>query len=638
MPQAGDAQSRGSGADALLTQLNRGAALHRQGKLAEAERIYRDILLQQANHFDALRLLGVIAFQTWHTERALELIEKAIALQPNHPEAHYNRGLALQRLKRPADALASFDRAIEVKPDFAAAYYNRGRVLNALKRQEEALASYDKAIALKADFARAYNDRGVTLNTLKRFDESLASYQKAISLKPDIPFLLSNVLTAKMAICDWHNFDDAVDQLVEKTQLGHKVSTPQLVLTVLDSPELQAKAAAIWTLTNHPFNNAVLTIAKRPKRKKIRLGYFSSDFYDHPTAQLMVGLFEKHDRSRFELIAFSFGPNANDEMRQRLSTAFDKFIDVRQHSDRGVAMLARRLEIDIAVDLNGYQKNSRTGIFAFRAAPIQVSYLAYPGTMAASYIDYLVADRTLIPTSSQMHFSEKIVYLPNSYQANDRKRRIGDKAFNRSEVGLPCSGFVFCCFNNNFKITPDVFNIWMRILMRVHGSVLWLLESNVIAAANLTMEARVRGINPERLVFAKRITLPDHLARHRLADLFLDTLPYNAHTTASDALWTTLPVLTRIGQTFAGRVAASLLTAIGLPELITATPQAYEDLAIDLAFNPNKLRAIKHKLANNRLATPLFDTELFTKHIEAAYIAAYERFHAGLLPDHIYVK
>src|SRR5262249_20308746 len=318
-------------------------------------------------------------------------------------------------------------------------------------------------------------------------------------------------------------------------------------------------------------------------------------------------------------------------MRRRLEAAFDKFLDVRNRSDRDVASLARNLEIDIAVDLGGFTtRDCRMGIFSMRAAPVQASYLGYAGTTGAEYIDYLIADPTVIPPSSQKYFSEKIVYLPNSYQANDRKRRIADKTFTRAEVGLPEEVFVFCCFNNNYKITPEVFDCWMRVLKRLGNSVLWLFEENTKAASNLRKEAEIRGVHPERLIFAKRMPPPDHLARHRLADLFLDTLPYNAHTTASDALWAGLPVLTRIGETFAGRVAASLLHAIGLTELITSTPQAYEALAIELATNPEKLAAIKRKLANNRLTTPLFDTKLFTKHIEAAYAAMYERYQAGL--------
>ena len=324
-------------------------------------------------------------------------------------------------------------------------------------------------------------------------------------------------------------------------------------------------------------------------------------------------------------------------MRRRLEAAFDKFLDVRNRSDRDVALLARSLEIDVAVDLGGFTRDARMGIFSMRAAPVQVNYLVYPGTTGAEYVDYLIADPTLIPASHQKYFSEKIVYLPNSYQANDRKRRIAARTFTRAEVKLPETAFVFCCFNNNFKIAPEVFDCWMRILRRVDNSVLWLLEGNTKATSNLRKEAEVRGVHPERLIFAKPMPPPDHLARHRLADLFLDTLPYNAHTTASDALWAGLPVLTRIGETFAGRVAASLLNAIGLTELITSTPQAYEALAIELATNPGKLAAIKHKLATNRLTTPLFDTQTFTRHIEAAYAMMYERYQANLPPDHIYV-
>jgi predicted O-linked N-acetylglucosamine transferase (SPINDLY family) len=346
---------------------------------------------------------------------------------------------------------------------------------------------------------------------------------------------------------------------------------------------------------------------------------------------------EQRLRSQFEVNAFSFGSDTGDYMRRRLETAFDRFIDVRKQSDRHVALLSRELGIDIAVDLGGFTTNSRTNIFSMRAAPIQVSYLGYPGTMGAEYIDYLIADRTLIPESDQKYYAEKLAYLPDTYLVNDSTHPIAGKTFTRAELGLPKDGFVFCCFNNNWKITPEVFDCWMKLLERISGSVLWLLEDNATAAGNLRREAENRGIASGRLIFAKRIPLPEHLARHRVADLFLDTFPYNAHTTASDALWSGLPVLTRIGEAFAGRVAASLLNAIGLPELITTTPQAYEGLAIELATNLEKLAEIKRKLASNRLTTPLFDPQLFTKHIEAAYTTMYELYQADRSSDHIYV-
>jgi predicted O-linked N-acetylglucosamine transferase (SPINDLY family) len=349
----------------------------------------------------------------------------------------------------------------------------------------------------------------------------------------------------------------------------------------------------------------------------------------------MAELFELHDKSKLELFGFSFGPVANDEMRQRLEKSFDQFFEVGKKSDAEIAKLSRALNIDIAVDLKGFTQDLRVGIFAHRAAPIQVNYLGYPGTMGADFIDYIIADRTLIPPELQPCYSEKVVYLPNSYQANDRKRSISDRKFTRQELGLPENGFVFCCFNNNHKILPATFASWMRILKAVEGSALWLLQDNSWAAENLKKEAEKLGILTDRLVFAERLTLPDHLARHCQADLFLDTFPYNAHTTTSDALWAELPVITLMGVSFASRVAASLLNAIGLPELITNSQEQYETLAIELARNSQKLEDIKLRLARNRLAAPLFDTPLFAKNIEAAYIQMSERYRSDLLPEHI---
>ena len=358
---------------------------------------------------------------------------------------------------------------------------------------------------------------------------------------------------------------------------------------------------------------------------------------NHATGYLLADLIELHDKKQFELIGISFGPNQDDEMRIRLQQSFDQLIDASTMSDIEIAQLSRDLKIDIAVDLKGFTQNCRTGIFAYRAAPIQLSYLGYPGTMSANYIDYLIADKTLIPQEAQQGYSEKIAYLPNSYQANDRKRVISDKQFTKADLGLPEQGFIFCSFNNNYKILPATFEIWMRLLKAVDGSVLWLYEDNAAAANHLRQEAEKRGVHPSRLVFATRMPLAEHLARHQLADLFIDAFPCNAHTTASDALWAGLPVLTLMGNAFASRVAASLLNAIELPELITSTPQAYEALAIEIAKNPAKLAALKQKLASNRLTTPLFDTPQFTKDLERSYVQIYERYQAGLPPEHIFV-
>ena len=581
---------------------------------------------------------GVALLQLKSFEEALLTLDEALKIKPRLAEAWSSRGNALNELKRVEEAIASYDRAIEIKPDFANAYNNRGNALNELKRVEEAIASYDRAIEIKPRLAEAWSNRGNALNELKRVEEAIDSYYGAIEIKPDHEYLFGTMLHTKMFICDWQNFETDVQSLSLKINEGKKSSPSFPVLSLIDSLSIQRKASEIWIKDKHPINLSLGLISKYQKRNKVRIGYYSADFHNHATAYLMAELFERHDKNSFELIAFSFGPDKKDEMRQRLSKAFDQFVDVRLKSDRDIALMSRDMEIDVAVDLKGFTKDVRTGIFSYRAAPIQVNYIGYPGTMAAEYIDYIISDPTLIPIESQQHYSEKVVYLPNSYQVNDRQRLIADKVFTKEELGLPSDSFVFCCFNNNYKITPDTFDGWVRILKAVEGSVLWLLEDNPTAGINLRKEAQGRGIDPNRLVFAKRMRLPEHLARHRVADLFIDTLPYNAHTTASDALWAGLPMLTCMGESFASRVAASLLNAIELPELIATTQEQYEATAIELAANPEKLKAIKDKLEKNILTTALFDTPRFTKHIEAAYTQMYERYQADLPSDHIYIE
>ncbi len=625
----------------------------------------------QPGNFDALHLLGVIAVQSNDPARAVELIGKAIDINPNNAMAHYNRGVALYDLKQHEAAIQSYDQAIALEPGYADAYNNRGNALGGLKQHDAAIQSFDKAIALKPGYAEAYNNRGVALKELRQYEAALQSfdqaialqpgnadahynrgdalfdlkrheaaiqnYDKAIALNPDCDYLYGMRLHTKMQICDWGDVDDQLAQLAAKIERNEKAVFPFAALALSGSLPLQRKTAEIWVQDECPTSHALPTIPKRPKHNKVRIGYFSADFRNHPVSFLTAELFETHDKSKFELTAFSFGTNTNDEMRKRVAAAFDRFIDARNMSDKNVAMLARNLEIDVAVDLVGFTKDSRTNIFAMRAAPLQVSYIGYLGTMGAEYMDYLIADNTIVPDEYQKHYSEKIAYLP-SYQVNDSTRRIADKEFTREELGLPQTGFVFCCFNNNYKITPGTFDGWMRILKRVDGSVLFLYAGNALAAINLKKEAALRGVDADRLIFGKRLPAPEYLARYRIADLFLDTLPYNAGATASDALWAGLPVLTCVGEAFASRVAASLLNAIHLPELITSTQEAYEELAIELAANPGKLRQIRQKLANNRLTAPLFDTALFTQHIEAAYTEMYGRYQADLPPEHISIK
>ena len=439
-----------------------------------------------------------------------------------------------------------------------------------------------------------------------------------------------------MKICSWSDLTESLDIISKKLEMDEKVVSPFVLLSLTDDSMLHKKCSEIFAQDRYSFNPVLGSIPKYSKKHKIRIGYFSSDFRNHAVSILTAELFELHDKSKFEIIAFSFGIKDKSALHLRVSKAFNQFIDVNGMSDLDIAKLSRKMCIDIAVDLGGYTAGARTNIFSYRAAPIQVSYLGYLGTMGAEYIDYIFADNTIIPECLQKFYTEKITYLP-SYQVNDRKRHISEKKFTRAELSLPEKGFIFCCFNNNNKILPATFDGWMRILKAVDGSSLFLYAENEWVEQNLKKEAIAKGVDDARLVFSKFIPTDDYLARYQVCDLFLDTFPYNAGTTASDALWAELPILTLMGQSFASRMAASILNAICLPELITSSQEEYESLAIELALNPKKFTDLKLRLVNNRLTTPLFDTPLFTKNIEAAYIKMYDHYQNDLKPEHIFI-
>ena len=618
---------------------NIGNALKEINQITNALVSYEKAIQIKSDYADAYSNRGNALIRVHRLDEALESYDKAIYYNPTLSEAYNNRGNVLKELKRLDEALESYDKAIAIKDDYAEAHNNRGTVLSEFGFLSDAIRSFDMAIKLKPNYGESYVNRGNALYELKIFDEALESYKRAFELNPSQDYLYGSLLHIKMFICDWRKFEDGLNELLIQINRNKKTSPCLPIVALTDSLSIQRQAAQIWIDDKYPISQINEFIFKKENsNSKIKIGYYSADFHSHATSYLMAELFEQHDKNNFKLIAFSFGPDSKDEMRQRLVLAFDQFIDVRYKSDKDVALMSREMGIDIAVDLKGFTTDARTGIFSYRAVPIQINYIGYPGTMAAEYIDYIIADPTLIPIESQRHYSEKVVYLPNSYQVNDRRREIDSKEFSRKELDLPQEGFVFCCFNNNYKITPHTFSSWIKILKAVEGSVLWLLEDNPFAAINLRKEAQDRGLDTRRLIFAKRSKLPEHLARHKVADLFLDTFPCNAHTTASDALWAGLPVLTCMGESFASRVAASLLNAIELPELITATQEQYETKAIELAKNPAKLKAIKDKLERNRLTTALFDMPRFTKHLEAAYTKMYERYQADLPPDHIYIQ
>jgi protein O-GlcNAc transferase len=601
----------------------------------EAMAAYDKALTSNATIAEAWLGRGNVLLAQLHDQAALAAYETALGLKAGLAEAWLGRGNSLVRLKRYDEALAAFDAAA----GFAEAWVGRGNVFYELKRHPEAAAAYDKAIALKPALAQAWYGRGNVLREFRQYDAALFAYDQALILKPDLSGVEGARINVKNCICNWAGWDTDCARLMASVRSGNLNAAPFEFLAVPSSAQDQLNCAKLWIKVMHPASAEPLWQGERYDHDRIRVGYLSSDFREHPVAYLSAGMFERHDKSRFELTAISWGRNDGSDVRRRLEASFDRFIEVETLGDNEVAALIRSLEIDILVDLTGLTKYGRPNILARRPAPVQVNYLGYAGTMGAGYIDYIVADPTLIPASDQNCYQEKIAFLPHSYMPHDDSgRAISDRVFARAEFGLPESGFVFCCFNNAYKLTPHFFAARMNLLKAVAGSVLWLTRDNASAVDNLRKEANAAGIDPDRLVFADRLpSMADHLARHRLADLFLDTLPYNAHTTASDALWAGLPVLTQIGKTFAGRVAASLLTAIGLPELIAQTPEEFESIAIELATQPMKLAAIKARLAENRATIPLFDTELYTRHLEGAYAAMHRRHQGGLPPDHIHV-
>ena len=616
--------------------------------------------------------LGFIASLKHEHEQAIELYDRAIGLDPQDPAALINKGASLNELKRYEEALIALDKAIALNPNAEQAWSNKGTALNALKRYEEALAHYEKALKLNPGYVEALLNKGVTYAELKRYEEALAHYNQAlalhpgdveawsnkgtalhelkhyqaaaesfkrvIELDPQFPFGKGVLLHAKLHACDWADIEDLYRSICGDISENKKSADPFGFQGICDDEALLKKCAEIFSLDKFPPQKKLHPGQVSKNHPKIRIGYLCGEFREQATAILMTELWELHDKNQFEIYAFDNGWDDQSPRRKRIEDAFDGLIDISRMSDAQAAKAILDQEIDILVNLNGFFGRPRQGVFARKPVPIQVNYLGFPGTIGADYIDYLIADSVVIPDDSRQHYSEKIVRLPHCYQTNDSKRIISDKQFTREELGLPKEGFVFCCFNNSYKILPQTFGIWMKILHAVKDSVLWLIEDNPEANQNLRKEAEARGIDPARIIFAKRLPLPDHLARHRCADLFLDTLPYNAHTTASDALWAGLPVITLTGSTFPGRVATSLLKSIDLPELITSSSAAYENLAIDLANNPERLGQIKQQLDRNRLTAPLFDAPLFTKNMEAAYTAMHQGNLAGLPPEHIDLK
>ena len=584
-------------------QLNALMALYHQGQLAAAAERAAALTEAFPGSFVLWNILGAANLRLRRLDAAIEGFQRASELKPADPDTHYNVGVALEEHGNLEEAIAAYQRALAIKPDYAEAHYNMG---NALKDQGEV-------------------------------DEAIAAYQRAQAIKPDYSAAEAQMLHQMHHVCDWHKYDQLCSAC-DRLGISTDTVSPFAMLAMEDNAERQMLRSQIWA--RKQYKQAPLSLPAKPviRPERLRIGYFSADFHNFPGMYLMAGMLEQHDRANFEVYAFSYGPNKIDAMRERINCAVDEFVDIRTYSTDDAVSLSHKYGIDIAIHRNGYTQNSRSKLFSRRLAPIQMNYLGYPGTMGADFIDYIIADPTVIPADQRAFYAEKVIYLPNTYQPNDDARGIAQTTTTRADFGLPENGVVFCCFNNNYKISPHEFDIWMRLLSQVEGSVLWLLKSNKWAEPNLRREADVHGVDPSRLVFADWLSHSEHLARHKHADLFIDTFNYNAHTTASDALWAGLPVVTKVGQQFAARVSASLLTAVGLPELITTTEAEYEALIFELATNQSKLSEIRAKLETNRHTHPLFDTSGYTRDFERGLQEAYKRYFDGQAPADIWIQ
>jgi predicted O-linked N-acetylglucosamine transferase (SPINDLY family) len=640
-----------------------------RGRLVEAERLMGQSLKISASRPEAHGNYARILNQLKRHRDALAAAERALALSPNFVDAHVHRGNALQHLDRPQEALASFDRALALKPDNVQAMVNRslallrldraaeaasaieqalrlrpgfspalvaqGNVLMSLGRPAEALAAFEQALRAEPRSVDALFGRGSALADLRRHGEAVESYSAALALDPNSSYLRGQRAHQAALFAAWNDLEADVQSIRDGLAAGSKVVAPFPLLALSGTAAEQLRCARVFSADRHPAASQPLWRGERSPHDRIRVGYVSADFREHAVSHLIAGMLERHDRLRFEAFGFALNADHADPMGQRIQGAFEHFIPAAQRSDREIASLMREQEIDIAIDLMGFTQNARTGVFALRPAPIQVNYLGFPATMGADFIDYIVADPFLIPEETASSYSEKIVRLPETFQANDMSRPTAERLPSRQELGLPEGAFVFCAFNGAHKIMPTMFDVWMRLVSAVEGSVLWLIESNDRVAANLKREAASRGVDGSRLVFARPAPYADYLARYSLADLFLDTAPFNGGTTSSDVLWSGLPMVALVGEAFAARMSGSLLTTVGLPELATNSLAEYKALALALARDPERLGRIRAQLQTARAKSPLFNADRFCRHMEAAFAAMWARHQRGEPPADI---
>lgn len=590
-----------------------------RGDKIEALKILWEISFLPQCSLTALFDCGSLLLELGHYNKAILVLEKLLISAPDSFEVLHDLATAYAQVGRRKEALEKYHLALLINPNCPELFYNIGRVYDELHQEVTAIEYYRKTLELDDKFSKSWLNMGLNFNYLGKYESGLKCLNRSLELDPGCNFLLGEVAHTQMNLGDWSGFNSFLEMIISGVNDGKKVIHPFHLLSLVDSPNLHRSAAKIYSSEKYVNDKSNFDLI-RSTNKKIRVGYFSADFRNHATAHLMAEAFELHDKNRFELIAFSYGLNEEDGMRQRLRHAFDQFIDISEISDDDAVAIARSKELDIAVDLSGHTQDSRTGIFSRRVSTVQVNYLAYPGTMSTGFHDYIIADEVIVPKEFEYFYSEKVMRLPSCYQPNDTKKIVSNRTYSRSELGLPESGFIYCCFNATYKITPLVFNSWMKILKSVDRSVLWLLGDNEVVIQNLKKEADLRGVDSNRLIFAPKIPHAEHLARQKSASLFLDTFPYNAHTTASDSLWVGLPVITKQGKSFASRVASSILCAMDLQELIVDSDQKYIDLAIELALNDEKLGSLKRKMEINKVSSALFNTKLFIKSLEDIYL------------------
>ncbi len=610
---------------------NRGMVLHEMGRHGDAL-LSVDEALRLAPKFGlALHNRAIILLALLRYDEARESADRAIALDPNSVDSLNCRAGALLQLNQPHQAMESLECALRLQPGHPEAQHNLGIALRDLRRFEESVAAFSRVLAADADHVPTLSQLGATLLSAGRFEAARECYQRLLTLAPEREYALGNLLHAQKHCADWSSHSETSRRILDGIQAGRRVDLPFSLLAITDRLTAQRQCAEIFRAHMYP-PHTPLWRGERYAHTKIRIAYLSSDLREHAVSFLLAGVIELHDRARFEVIAISLLPPDSNAWGQRVRQAFDRFIDVSQHSDSEIAAQIRSLEIDILIDLNGYTRGMRSAILARHAAAVQVGYLGFPATMGASYMDYLIADEFVIPAHSQVHYSEKIAYLPHCFQANDAKKERVRSTAGRTELRIPQRGVLLCCFNNTYKLNPECFDIWMRVLRNVPESRLWLLADSELVKARLSQGATDRGVDPARLLFAQHVPYVDHLSRLALADLFLDTLPFNGGTTVSDALWAGVPVLTCTGEAFAARMAGSLLNSLGLTELITRNGEEYERCLLDLARDPEKLAGLRRRLVKERDRAPLFDTPRFTRHLEAAYIRMHERSLAGQPP------